>query len=193
MNKWSLVNGPPSPGPVSEAKKMVTKIVMRIVMRCHFDFETCPNFSLQEFFKSTFWGLFRYNFHHNSRYNSRHNFRHKNFTSETGPWFATSHWNKSCYDSTLKIFATGALRARKRRGVKGGANIIQSKLNWQPLYFRAISLSYPLDDLLTRRSSARSLQQRHTTKQNITFTNVKNFITHSHNVCLSLNWVRGHS
>ena len=62
-------------------KKIVTKIVMRIVMRCHFDFETCPNFSLQEFFRSSFWGLFRYNFRHNSRYNSRH----KNFASERAP------------------------------------------------------------------------------------------------------------
>lgn len=32
-------------------KKIVTKIVMRIVMRCNFDSETCLNFSSHEFFK----------------------------------------------------------------------------------------------------------------------------------------------
>ena len=63
------------------SKKIVTKIVMRIVMRCNFDSETCLNFSSHEFFSWGFWRLFRYNSHYNSRYN----FRHRNFASETGP------------------------------------------------------------------------------------------------------------
>ena len=112
------------PGARFQSKKIVTKIVMRIVMRCNFDFEICLNFSTHEFFRSTFWRLFRHNF----RYNSRHNFHYKNFTSDTGLWVPNIRfWKKSSYHEDLRLIRFFSdVEHAPREGVSEGVHVFMA-------------------------------------------------------------------